>query len=87
MVRQVPSVGETPLDRRRADAFMGIIQDSKGSPATASPYVVVAHVPLGALVQESGEESTLAGELEHGGLIDTDTVRRIACDATIAVGG
>jgi hypothetical protein len=27
----------------------------------------------------------LAGELEHDGLIDTDTVRRIACDATMAV--
>ncbi len=85
VVRQVPSDGETPLDQRRADALMGIIQDSKGSPAAASPYVVVAHVPLGALVEESAEESTLAGELEHGGLIDTDTVRRIACDATIAV--
>ena len=94
VVRQVPSDGETPLDQRRADAFMGIIgspvQDSKGSPprlsaAATSPYVVVAHVPLDALVQESGEESTLAGELEHGGLIDTETLQRIACDATIAL--
>ena len=31
-----------------------------------------------------GEQSS-AGELEHGGLIDRDTVRRIACDATIVV--
>ena len=30
--------------------------------------------------------STLAGELEYGGLIDGETVQRIACDATIAVG-
>ncbi len=86
VVRQVPSDGETPLDQRRADALMGIIgstvQDSKGSPATTattslaaatSPYVVVAHVPLDALVEDSGEESTLAGELEQGGLIDTET--------------
>jgi hypothetical protein len=40
---------------------------------------------LAALVEDSGETSSLAGELEYGGLIDTDTVRRIACDATIAV--
>jgi hypothetical protein len=95
VVKEVPSEGETPLDQRRADALMGIIgstvQDSKGSPATTSlaaatsPYVVVAHVPLDALVQESGEESTLAGELEQGGLIDTETLQRIACDATIAL--
>ena len=31
------------------------------------------------------KQNTLAGELEHGGLIDAETVRRIACDATIVV--
>ncbi len=46
---------------------------------------MVAHVPLGALVDDSGEASALAGELEHGGLIDAETVRRIACDATVVV--
>jgi Domain of unknown function (DUF222)/HNH endonuclease len=91
-LRQIPSEGETPLDQRRCDAFLGIIRsagsaakNSSSTATTASPYVVVAHVPLGALVADAGEESTLAGELEHGGLIDTETVRRIACDATITV--
>ena len=52
----------------------------------ASPYFVVAHVPLAALVDAVGEESALAGELERDGLISTETVRRLACDATLAVG-
>ena len=46
---------------------------------------MVAHVPLAALVEDSGEESALAGELEHEGLIDVETVQRIACDATVVV--
>ena len=90
VLTQIPSDGQTPLDQRRCDAFLGIIRSVVPGPAgratTASPYVVVAHVPLGALVGDSGEEtSVLAGELEQGGLIDTETVRRIACDATIVV--
>ena len=78
-------------DQRRCDALLELIHSSvpgSGGPPTAtttSPYVVVAHVPLAALVEDSGEESVLAGELEHGGLIDRETVRRIACDATIVV--
>jgi hypothetical protein len=47
---------------------------------------VVVHAPLAALLEESGEENALACELERDGLIDCDTVQRIACDATIAVG-
>ena len=54
--------------------------------AVPSPYVVVAHVPLAALVDPAGEESALAGELERDGLISTETVRRLACDATLVVG-
>ena len=54
--------------------------------ATApSPFFVVAHVPLEALVDDAGEKSELAGELEHHGLIDVETVQRIACDATVVV--
>jgi hypothetical protein len=46
---------------------------------------VVTHVPLAALVDDAGEQSALAGELEQQGLIDGETVRRIACDATITI--
>ena len=87
--KEVPSDGETPWDERLCDGFLDLIRSSapgSTSPATtASPHVVVAHVPLTSLVEESGEQTVLAGELEHVGLIDGETVRRIACDATIAV--
>ena len=33
----------------------------------------------------TGDKSELAGELEHHGLIDLETVQRIACDATVVV--
>ena len=88
-VEQIPSDGETPLDQRRSDALMGVIYSSapgsKGAPTPTSPYVVVAHVPLGALVDESGQGTDLAGELEGQGMIDGETVQRLACDATVVV--
>jgi hypothetical protein len=88
--RQVPSDGETPWDQRLCDAFVEMIRTSApgphGAASTASPYFVVVHVPLAALVEESGAESVLAGELERDGLISTETVRQIACDATVAIG-
>ena len=83
--RQIPSDGETPWDQRLCDGFMGMIRSSARG-ATASPYFIVAHVPLAALLDESGEVTGLAGQLERDGLISCETVRRIACDATIAIG-
>jgi hypothetical protein len=88
--KDVPSDGDTPWDERLCDGFLELIRSSaEGStaPATAaSPYIVVAHVPLTSLTDESGRQTSLAGELEHVGLIDGETVQRIACDATIAIG-
>ncbi len=88
-VRNIPSDGEVPLDQRRCDAFMDVIRSAtpggNGRATTASPFFVVAHVPLAGLVDASGESTALAAELEHDGLIDTETVQRIACDATIAL--
>jgi hypothetical protein len=87
--KEVPSDGETPWDQRCCDGFLELIRSSVagfgGRSTTASPYVVVAHVPLAALVEDACEQSTLAGELEQHGLIDVETVKRIACDATIVV--
>jgi hypothetical protein len=83
----VPSDGETPWDQRLFDAFAELVRSSAagaGSATTASPHLVVVHVPLAALVDD-GAHTDLAGELERDGLIDTETVRRIACDATVAV--
>jgi hypothetical protein len=95
----IPSEGENkiPLDQRRHDGFM-MIMDSVASGKTSSgkgaagtspmppkPFLVVAHVPLEDLVDDAGEKSELAAELEHGGLIDIETVQRIACDAAVVV--
>jgi Domain of unknown function (DUF222)/HNH endonuclease len=85
--RAVPSDGETPFDERLCDAFLELVRSSgrAASATTTSPYVVVVHVPLAALVEASGEESALVGELERDGLVSAAVVRQIACDATLAV--
>jgi len=80
--RTIPSDGETPWDQRLCDALVETVRVSGGS-SSSSPYFVVAHVPLDALIGD--ETSDLAGELESGDLISCETVRRIACDATIAI--
>jgi hypothetical protein len=82
--RKVPSDGETPWDQRLCDALLQTIRSSGGS-TSSSPYFVVAHVPLAALVSEPGETTELAGELEREGLISCETVERIACGATVAI--
>ncbi len=91
--RAVPSDGETPWDQRLCDAFSEMIRSSAPggeghgtTTTTPGPYFVVVHTPLATLVDDDGEGSALAGELERDGLISTETLRRIACDATLAVG-
>ena len=68
--KQIPSDGETPWDQRPCDAFLEMIRSfvpgSNGQATTTSPYVVVAHVPLAALAEDSGEESTLAANSSTG---------------------
>jgi hypothetical protein len=96
--RGVSSDGETRWDQRLADALVSLVRAGGGrgrrpTPRTAdeessqsevppSPYLVVAQVPLATLIDEDSE---LAGELEHRGLIDAVVVRRLACDATLVV--
>jgi hypothetical protein len=86
--RAVPSDGETTWDQRLCDAFVELIRSSAsdGPARSANPFFVVVHVPVAALLEESGEQSALAGELERDGLISVETVRQIVCDATIAIG-
>jgi hypothetical protein len=91
--KEVPSDGETPWDHRLCDAYMDVFRTAGGEVSgrrgNGSPYFVVVHVPLNALIVgadgESGETTELAGELERDGLISTEVVREIACDATISV--
>jgi hypothetical protein len=78
--REVPSDGETPWDQRLCDTFVGIVRSSGSTGHGATPFTVVAHVPLATLLDETSE---LPGELEREGLISADTVRRVACDATV----
>ena len=99
--RNVPSDGQTRWDQRLADALVTVVRgggrptrrpsspprrDSaaeapSGAEVAPSPYLVVAHVPLATL----SEDSELAGELEHRGLIDAVVARRLACDAPVVV--
>ena len=78
--RRLPSDGETRWDQRLCDGFLALVRG--GGAARKGSYAVVAHVPLASLLDEASE---LAGELERGELISGETVRRIACDATIVV--
>ena len=86
---EVPTDGETPWDQRVCDGFTGMVRTSNSGgsvPGVAgSPHFVVVHVPLDSLVDDAVDPTELAGELEHDGLIDRETVQRMACDATIAV--
>ncbi len=87
--QRIPSDGETPWDQRLCDGFFELIHlsgsEGSGQGATSSPNFVVVHVPLDALISEADEASELSGELERDGLIDGETVQRIACDATVAI--
>jgi len=80
--RAIPSDGETRWDHRLHDAFLEVVRSGHDSSSPSRPFSVVVHVPLATLTDESSE---LAGELEHDGLISGETVRRIACDATVIV--
>jgi hypothetical protein len=82
--KELPSDGETRWDQRLCDAFLETVRSAgrPGSSRSASSRVVVVHVPLETVADETSE---VAGELEQGGMISGETVRRIACDATIVV--
>jgi hypothetical protein len=83
-----PPEGKIPLDQRYCDALVKVLRSARrsGGSGGADPYVVVAHTALSTLVEDSGPSSVLAAELEALGLIDTETIKRIACDATIIIG-
>jgi hypothetical protein len=97
--KKVGSDGETSWDQRMADAFVSLVRSGarpRSRPASASgagsgsgsdsgppsPYTVVAHVPLETLLDDSSE---LCGELERGGLVSADVIRRLACDARLII--
>jgi Domain of unknown function (DUF222)/HNH endonuclease len=86
--REIPSNGTTPWDERLCDGFLSVVRSGgSGAPHAASNrYLVVAHVPLADLLADEGATATrLGGELERGGLLRMETVRRIACDSTVII--
>ncbi len=69
--RWSPTMGpDTPCERRFS------------VPSRPKSLRLVAHVPIEILFDP---RSTLCGELERGGLISAETLRRLACDATLIV--
>ncbi len=81
--KAIPSDGETPWDQRLADALVSLVRsggDAQAGPSR-SPYIVVAHAPLDTVLGDAER----CGELERGGLISADVVRRLACEARVIV--
>jgi hypothetical protein len=99
--RRIECERDTRWDQRLHDALLILMRTAagggrgggggvrvgggQGANEIRNSYFVVAHVPLSTLVSESGELSDLAGELEAGGYLHGDVVRRLACDSTFAV--
>jgi hypothetical protein len=86
--RQIPSDGDTGWDRRLADALVSLVRTTNDNTRVGgAPYLVVAHVPLAALVDhpDDGDFSELAGGLERGGFISTETLRRLACNTSLVI--
>ncbi len=80
--KRISSDGATPWDQRLADALVSLVRSGGDGRRSAASTTLVAHVPLDVLRDES---STLVGELEDGSLISAETVRRLACEATLVV--
>jgi hypothetical protein len=82
LVAMVRAGGRQPRSRPSPPGRTSPDNEPSGDEVTPSPYLVVAHVPLRTLTDEDSE---LAGELAHRGLIDAVVARRLACDATLVV--
>ena len=50
-----------------------------------SPYFAVLHAPLPDLIDPKGTPTNVAGDLEQGGLLSLETVRRLLCDCTFVI--
>ena len=83
MAKQLGNDGITPYDERLGEALVFLCRASSGAGEGLTPYVVVAHVALSTLLDET---STLGADLERDGLISSEVVRRLACDAMFVVG-
>ncbi len=91
--KALPTDGETPWDQRQYDAFLGLFRTGTGTGTSgrsgrgdgASPFFAVLHAPLADLIDETGDPTALVGDLERGGLLSLETVRRLLCDCTFVI--
>ena len=78
-VKEMGADGETPLDQRLADALVSAV--TRGPGVRARPGCPWWWPTCPSRCGET-PSLTLPGELERGGLISADVVRRLLCDAT-----
>jgi hypothetical protein len=78
--RLFPSDGETRYDQRCADALVDICRDGSNRGGAGSNFFVVAHTDLSLLRGGTGR-----AEIERLGLLSSEAIRRISCDATVAL--
>ncbi len=87
--KRIPSDGSVPWDERMGGAFIDALteQAAGGRPLGGSfgRPLVVAHVPLEALIDEEGATTSLFGELQRGGLISAQVIARLACEGAVVV--
>ena len=87
--KALPSDGETPLGpqavRRVPRAVPGRCLGSIRRRQRAESVLCGAPCSAGCAVDESGDPSELVGDLERGGLLSLETVRRLLCDCTFAI--
>ena len=87
--KDLPSDGETPWDQRLCDGSWSCsARLYQARPLQPRRPVRSSSSPTSPCLFDRGvrRAEQLAGELENVGLIDGDTLQRIACDATIAIG-
>jgi hypothetical protein len=97
VAKELGNDGTKPYDQRLGEALVALARGTSRNSSGASrkapgdaddrdqpvswdlpPFVVVAHVALSTLLDPS---NTLGAELERDGLISSEVVRRLACDA------
>ena len=83
-------VEDMPQEVRRADALAILAERFLSEPPsadeginTADRYQLTVHAPAGALIEYGDLDADDAPQIENGPVLATETVRRIACDASL----
>ena len=88
-LQQIPSEGETPLDQRRCDALVGIVallrRGSRSRPPRPAPLSWWPTSPWPPWSTTQARRAPWPASSSTGVSSMLETVRRIACDATVVV--